>query len=234
MTNDSKEFVYNCPSYTKVRSTKSLKPKIISIKTNGPKISYVIDGWKLHNIINIRTGYSWVIDVIDHFSKFMWPYPVLNNNATNVLKSLKQFIYFFGVQEILQNDNGSEYKNDIISQFCSEKSIKYIFSSPYEPSTNSIVEVVQKEIRRHVILDFLDDEEDFDLNNSRLEVINIHNNNMHSTTGYKPIDLFTNTSKDIYNEVNNNIDKVFKNKNKYFNEVNKGNKLLVKKGTYAN
>ena len=34
--------------------------------------------------------------------------------------------------------------------------------------------------------------------------------------------------------MNNNIYKAFKNKNKYFNEVNKGNKLLVKKGTYAN
>ena len=37
---------------------------------------------------------------------------------------------------------------------------------------------------------FLDDEEDFDLNNSRFETINIHNNNIHSTTGYKPIYLF--------------------------------------------
>ena len=32
-------------------------------------------------------------------------------------------MYSFGVPEILQSDNGLEYKNDIISQFCSEKNI---------------------------------------------------------------------------------------------------------------
>ena len=43
LTNDCKEFVYNYPSCIKFRSKKLLKHKIISIKTNGPKISYVID-----------------------------------------------------------------------------------------------------------------------------------------------------------------------------------------------
>ena len=40
------------------------------------------------------------------------------------------------------------------------------------------------------MLDFLDDEYNFDLNNSIVDAINIHNNNMHTSTGYKPIDLF--------------------------------------------
>ena len=114
---------------------------------------YVIYWWKLHKIIANRSGFSWVVDVVDHFSKFMWSYAITNNNAKNILIILKQFIFSFGTPEILQSDNGSEYKNELISNFCVENKIKQIFSSPYRPSTNGVVEVAYKEIRRHIMLD---------------------------------------------------------------------------------
>ena len=72
LTNDCKEFVNIGPSCIKLRSNRALKPKILVIKNKGSKSRYIIDGWKLHSIINILTGYSWCIDIIDHFSKFMW------------------------------------------------------------------------------------------------------------------------------------------------------------------
>ena len=85
------------------------------------------------------------------------------------------------------------------------------------------------------MLDFLDDEDNFDLNNSIVDAINIHNNihnnNIHTSTGYKPIDLFYNTNEEIFNEVSKNIEKAFVNKNKYFTEIKKGDKLLIKKDT---
>ena len=79
---------------------------------------------------------------------------------------------------------------------------------------------------------FIENEDDFDINNVILDAINILNNNTHTTTKYKPIELFSNTSEDVFNEVSNNIDKAFKNKNTYFSEIKKGDKLLLKKGTY--
>ena len=89
LTNDCKEFVNNCPTCIKLRNHKSLKPKILIIKTKGPKIRYVVDGWKLHKIIASRSGFSWVIDLVDHFSKFMWSYAITNNIAKNILIILK-------------------------------------------------------------------------------------------------------------------------------------------------
>ena len=82
------------------------------IKNKGPKSRYVIDGWKLHSIINNRIGFSWMIDIIEHFSKFIWSYPIVNNNAINFLILLKKFIFSFGAPEILKSDNWTEYKND--------------------------------------------------------------------------------------------------------------------------
>ena len=110
---------------------------------------------------------------------------------------------------MLQSDNGSEYKNQILSNFCLDYNIKHIFSSPYKPSANGVVEVTQKEIRKQIILDFIENEDDFDLNGSLLDAINIHNNNIHISMGYKPIELFNNTNEEVFDEVNKNIETAF-------------------------
>ena len=144
LTNDCKYFVNNCSIFIKLRTKKALKPKILAIKTKGSNFRYVIDGWKLHNIITTRCGYTWMVDIIDHFSKFLWSYPLEKNDAKSILTVLKQFIFSFSKPEILQSDNGREYKNDIISTFCTENNIKQFFSSPYRPSTNGVVEVSYK------------------------------------------------------------------------------------------
>ena len=52
----------------KEESFKPIQKKII---TKGPKERYVIDGWKLHEDLADISGYTWVIDIIDHFSKYM-------------------------------------------------------------------------------------------------------------------------------------------------------------------
>ena len=39
-------------------------------------------------------------------------------------------------------------------------------------------------------MEFIEDEDDFDINNVILNAINIHNNNTQTTTKYKPIELF--------------------------------------------
>ena len=81
-------------------------------------------------------------------------------------------------------------------------------------------------------LQFIENKDEFELNNILLDAINIHNNNIHTKTKYKPIELFSNTNEDVFNEMNKNIKKGFINKNKYVSEVNKGDKLLLKKETY--
>ena len=43
--------------------------------------------------------------------------------------------------------------------------------------------------------------------NTSLDCVNIHNNNIHSVTGYKPVFLIKNEDPDIYEDVTNNIKK---------------------------
>lgn len=58
--------------------------------------------------------------IIDHFSKFLTSYP----NAKNALFCIKDFYNFIGIQKIIQSDKISEYKNNIIMEYCEANTIK--------------------------------------------------------------------------------------------------------------
>ena len=113
-----------------------------------------------------ESGYKYVIDIIDYFSKYMGSFPVSDNNGKNALLSIKEFCIYIGFPKILQTDNGPEYCNNLIDTFCAENNIKHITSSPRHPQTNGVIEIVHREIRRKVMIDYSNSTEPFDLKNS--------------------------------------------------------------------
>ena len=80
------------------------------------------------------TGFKQVIDIIDYFSKYIMSFPVVKNDAINSLNSIKQFCILIGKPNIIQTDNGLEFKNASLDEFCLNKNIKHFYSSPYTPN----------------------------------------------------------------------------------------------------
>ena len=97
------------------------------------------------------TGFNWVIDLVDYFSKFIKCIPIKNNNTNNILFCLKEFFNYIGKPLIFQTDNGFEYNNSIIINFLESNNVKHIFSSPRHPQSNGVVEVIHKEIRKNIL-----------------------------------------------------------------------------------
>lgn len=87
----------------------------------------VADGWELDEDLKKITGYNWVIDLIDHFSKFLMSIPVKNNNADNIIFCIKQFVNYIGKPKIFQSDNGTEYKNTLINNYLTTNNINHLF-----------------------------------------------------------------------------------------------------------
>lgn len=58
-------------------------------------------------------------------------FPVEKNDSVHIVNCLHEFCAMVGYPKILQSDNGSEYKNDLMEEFCIEHNIKLIFSSPH-------------------------------------------------------------------------------------------------------
>ena len=208
LRNDCLNYVNNCPYCIRLKSGKSYKPIPTQIIPKGPQERYVVDSWKIHKELSQVTGYNWVIDIIDHFSKFLMSFPIVQNDAINTLNCIKEFCVLKGMPKIIQSDNGSEYKNSLIEEFCNNNNIKHIYSSPYHPSTNGVVEVCHKEVRKQVIIYYAQNPDNFNLKNVILNAVQNHNNNIHTVTQYRPVELFNNTDEDVYNKVIDNIKKV--------------------------
>ena len=169
------------------RGGKKIKPKSKQIFPNGPLDRIVTDTWELPEYLKIKAQYIWVLDIIDYFNKYILLYPLIQKNADNVLLGIKEFCYTLGVPNILQTDNGLDFLNSKLKNFCIEHNIIFIQSRPQNPKYNGVIEVSHKEIRRKVLTKYAigekdGDNEDFNLKNVLLEACFTHNNNVHTST----------------------------------------------------
>ena len=65
-----------------------------------------MDLWDLPNDNKTLTEYSYVIDIEDYFSKWIWSYTVKYKTALETLECLESYIIDFGKIKILHIDNG--------------------------------------------------------------------------------------------------------------------------------
>ena len=170
--------------------------------------------------------------IIDNFSKFLKSYAVKSNNSENALLCIKDFCNFIGFPKILQSDNGTEYKNELIKEYCESNNIQQIFCSPRHPQTNGVIETAHKETRRYILDKLSTCNKDINLTNILLDSNHIHNYNVHSITKFKPVDLISNTNEEIYKTVIDNINKKYNKKDLKFKIYEAGTKVRIKPGVY--
>ena len=61
-----------------------------------------------------------------------------------------------------------------------------------------------------------------------LEAVNIHNHNIHTFTGYRPIDIINNTDEEIYLQVMENIKNKLNYENREHDDINISTYFLIK------
>ena len=220
---DIKNFIKACPNCNNQNKFKKLKSRNKIIIENGPHYRYVADLWYIPKEISEKVEYSYVLDIVDHFSKWYYGYLLKSKEAKEILKKIEIYIENFGKPVILQTDNGKEFENQYLKTYCADNDIKLIHSSPYHPQTNGTVEVTHKEIQKYIFNEYLNDKNNFDIEDSLFKIIKIHNNKIHSTTKRIPKDIRDisdiNEINSIKMEIINTLDK--KNKNKDIVEYDK-------------
>ena len=75
------------------------------------------------DLINMRTRpdslnpdvtYKWILNCIDHFSKFTWAFALKTKSANEVALKLRELFFIFGSPRILHSDNGREFIASVI------------------------------------------------------------------------------------------------------------------------
>lgn len=75
LIDDVKEFIGNSPKYILAKKGKNICHKAIQIMPKGPLELEVIDEWELDIDITNITGFTHIVDIIVHFSKFLISIP---------------------------------------------------------------------------------------------------------------------------------------------------------------
>ena len=145
---------------------------------------------------------------------------IKKKTSNELLNKLKTYCYSFGIPKIILTNNGTEVKNKEIENFCNVNAIFHQFSPPYDPKVNGAVEALYQQTQKIIFSNFYINHENFDLEEVLLNSINYHNNNTHTSTLKKPIEIRDTTDINVINEVNDNIfnriSKMLKNKKKSF------------------
>ena len=130
MNKDIANVIKLCTSYNQPLKFKSLSKKTKIILDKGPRCRYAADLWYLSDDIKSETDYKYVLDILDHFSKWYNGYLLKTKEAEKVLKKIELFIENFGKCKILQVDNGKGFRNKLLETYCNNNNIRLIHSSP--------------------------------------------------------------------------------------------------------
>ena len=79
------------------------------------------DLWELSEELKGKSNYKYILNMIDHFSKFTQSYLLNTKESLEVFSKIRNFIETFGESKYLVTDNGKEFKNKILEQYCKEK-----------------------------------------------------------------------------------------------------------------
>lgn len=99
-----------------------------------------------------------------------------------------------------------------MEEYCKNNEIKFIRGRPYHPQSQGIVESFNKEIKRLLENKYLEAPKKFSIIMALPDIIEIYNNNIHSSTKLKPVFAFNLKNE---KEINDVIDNIKKNNRKY-------------------
>jgi hypothetical protein len=93
-------------------------------------------------------GYSYMLVIKDDFTGFVDMFPCQSPTRETVITSLLKWYSLFGVALCHISDQGSHFKNEVVSELNRRLVTNHHFTLPYTPWSNGTIERVNKEIRR--------------------------------------------------------------------------------------
>ena len=121
-----------------------------------------------------ETNYLYVLDLINHFSKWEYSFLLKNKESKSVVSKIKAFIEMNEKPILFHNDNGKEFDNLELKMPLENNNIKYIKSAQYHPQSNGCCEALHKEIKKCLLDDLEELKENFDIDVSIENAINFH------------------------------------------------------------
>ena len=93
---------------------------------------------------------EYILVIIDVFSRFVELYALPDLKALTAAKAIVQHIGRYGQPEEIFTDNGTQFRNELVTQLIELMDVQHVTILPYSHEENSIVERANKEVMRHL------------------------------------------------------------------------------------
>ena len=179
---DIEQHIARCLSCAETKGTTQTAP---ILEYPLPAAPFDVVGIDLLQLPRSLQGSSYVLVCVDHFSRFTVLAPLPNKAATTVAHALvSHLICPHTTPRVLLSDNGTEFKNQILQDICSQFNIQQTFITAHHPASNGLVERTNRkilEILRHLAGRFHETWEDW-LSHVAASI----NGSVNSSTGKTP------------------------------------------------
>ncbi len=99
-------------------------------------------------------GFIYVLVCVDHFSRFTVLALLPNKSATTVAHAtVSHLICPYTTPRVLLSDNGTEFKNQVLRDICTQFHLQQTFTTSHRPASNGLIERTNRkilEILRHL------------------------------------------------------------------------------------
>lgn len=89
------------------------------------------------------------LTILDSFSKYAQAYPLKSLAATEIVDNLLMFFSHHGVPKQIILDNGTEFKNSVVTELFQLHKGKIHFIAPHHPQSNGNIERLNSTISEH-------------------------------------------------------------------------------------
>lgn len=139
-----------------VSSKTKNKEKVTNpLMTSRPMEHLQMDLVDFHQYKSFNKNYTFLLVVVDCFSKFLWAFPLKKKEAPEVLSKLRALFMTEGIPTILQSDNGKEFVSDESRAYYARCGIIYRTGRAYKPSSQGQVERTNRTLKSAIYHDIL-------------------------------------------------------------------------------
>ena len=131
-----------CDSCQKAKQRKTSFKSKTEFSINKPYYLLHVD---LFGPVNVRSigKKKYVLVMVDEYTRYTWVYFLHSKDETalTLMDHVKQLDN--GSEDkvkIIRSDNGTEFRNSTMEEFCKERGVKQEFSAPGTPQQNGVVE----------------------------------------------------------------------------------------------
>ena len=133
-------------------------------------------------------GYSNILVITDHFTKFATAIPTRNQTARTTARVLYEgFIVRYGIPSRLHSDQGANFLSNIMRELSTTLGVERSRTTPYHPMGNGACERVNQTLLG--MLGCLEEEKKKSWSKHLATLVHCYNCTPHSSTGHSPYEL---------------------------------------------